>query len=980
MVTESAKLPMGEAVDTTALEKGTLVVTKRTIKQGPVEIELSFQDGKASGTMSMGGQSRPVAVDLGGALFADGAGAHEALARLPLAEGYSTTFRNFDVRQQKVNAEAAQGGGQRGASTVAAGTFKAWKAEISSAEGEPGTTTLWIASDTRQRRQDERVAAADGRRHDYVRAAAVTNPGLESTVSDTVDSSMGKSARRKTLRAAVAASPPAAAPSAPLPAARPWARLALPALLLVAVTGAAYAPAWRAQFVNYDDHHYVVENLHVAPGLSGPGLAWAFTAFAAGNWHPVTWISHQLDCQLYGLRPAGHHLTNVALHAANAVLVLAVLFAMTGAVWRSALVAALFAVHPLNVESVAWVSERKNVLSTFFWLLAIGAYARYARQPSVARYALVALLLALGLMSKPMVVTLPCVLLLLDWWPLGRWSPERPDARRQAWVLLREKLPLFALVVAACLLTLAAQTGAGATSMLSHLPWSARLSNAAISYAAYLGDLVWPAGLAAFYPHPRRVQPAALLLALAVLGALSALAWRLRRQAAVPVGWLWYLGTLVPVIGLVQVGGQARADRYAYVPLLGVFIALVWGLSALGRPAARALAAAGGVAVLVLAVLTWRQAAVWQNSTALFEHANRVTVDNYVAYNTLGLVYHSQKRWEEAVRHFDRALQILPDLADTWAHRGLSLAKQGRLDDALHSLERAVALYPGSVHAHNNLGIALRKRDPEAALSHLRQAMALDPEFVEAPINLGAVLLQKGETEAARQAFDRALAIGGRSAVVHFRLGSVLLERGDLDGAARHLEESVRLDPTRADAYNSLGVVRLRRGDPEGALARFAEVLRLDPDHADAHSNIAVVRLRQGRTEEAMAELEATLRLNPLHADAHATLGALLARSGRLAEAIEHFRAGVASDPENAVARNNLGAALLEKGDVEGAMPHLQQAVALDPRNADAQSNLGIGFLQRGQRDAAIEHLETALRLSPTHGNAATYLNRARGR
>jgi protein O-mannosyl-transferase len=791
---------------------------------------------------------------------------------------------------------------------------------------------------------------------------------------------MGKSARRKTLKAATQPPPPAVAPGVPVPAARPWARLALPALLLVAVTCAAYAPVRRAQFVNYDDYHYVVENLHVAPGLSGESVAWAFTAFAAGNWHPITWISHQLDCQLYGLRPAGHHITNVALHAANAVLVLAVLFAMTGAIWRSALVAALFAVHPLNVESVAWVSERKNVLSTFFWLLTLGAYARYARRPSVARYALVALLLALGLMSKPMVVTLPCVLLLLDWWPLGRWSPERPDAGRQAWVLLREKLPLFVLVAAACLLTMAAQTGAGATAMLRHLPWGARLSNAAVAYAAYLGDMVWPAGLSPFYPHPRGVQPLPLLVALLVLGALSALAFRFRRHAAVPVGWLWYLGTLVPVIGLVQVGGQARADRYAYVPLLGVFIALAWGLGALGRPAGRVLAGAGGLAVLALAAVTWRQATLWQNSTALFDHANRVTADNYVAYNTLGLVYHSQKRWEEAVRHFDRALQILPDLGDTWAHRGLSLAKQGQLDDAVQSLQRAVALNPGSVHAHNNLGIALRKRDPDAALAHLRQAMALDPEFPEAPINLGAILLQKGEADAARQAFDRALALGDRSAIVHFRLGSVLLERGDLEGAARHFEASLRLDPTRADTHNSFGVVRLRRGDTESALASFAEAVRLEPDHPDAHSNIAVVRLRQGRTEEAKAELQATLRLNPRHADAHATLGALLARAGRMAEAIEHFRAGVESDPENAIARNNLGAALLEKGDLEGALGHLRQAVALDPRNADAQSNLGIAFLQRGERDAAIERLETALRLSPTHRNAETYLKRARGR
>jgi tetratricopeptide (TPR) repeat protein len=790
---------------------------------------------------------------------------------------------------------------------------------------------------------------------------------------------VGRSARRKTERAIAAAPPPAATPGALSPP-QSWPRLAVPALLLVALTAAAYAPVWRAQFVNYDDYHYVIENVHVATGLTPENVAWAVTAFAAGNWHPLTWISHQIDCQLYGLQPAGHHLTNVAWHAANAVLVLCVLFAMTGAPWRSALVAALFAVHPLNVESVAWVSERKSVLSTFFWLLTIGAYARYARQPQVGRYLLVALLLALGLLSKPMVVTLPCVLLLLDWWPLGRWHPDRPDAARQALALVREKLPLFALVVAAIVLTLSAQTGAGATSMLGHLSLGTRLGNAVASYAAYLAAMAWPVGLAPFYPHPRRFEVGTVLLAALVLAALSALAWRLRKAAAVPVGWLWYLGTLVPVIGLVQVGGQARADRYAYVPLLGVFIALAWGFERVARPHARLVAIGAALVVGVLAALTFRQARYWGNSTALFEHANRVTSDNYVAYTTLGLVYHSQKRWEEAVRHFDRALQILPSLADTWAHRGLSLAKQGRLDEAIKSLERSIALNPRSAQAHNNLGIALRKRDPEAAIAHVRQALALDPDFAEAAVNLGAALWQRGQTAEAQIAFDRALALGERSAMTRFRLGSVLLERGDLDGAAAHFEASLRLDPTRADTLNSIGVLLLRKGDADGALAKFREVLRLEPDHADAHANMAVVLLRQGGTEEAKAELANALRLNPRHADAHATLGALLARSGRLAEAIEHFRAGVESDPDNVIARNNLGAALLQQGDLAGALAHLEEAVSMNPRHADAQTNLGIALLQQGKREAAIEHLEAAVRLAPDNRNAESHLKLARGR
>ena len=785
---------------------------------------------------------------------------------------------------------------------------------------------------------------------------------------------MGRSAQRKKTRDA----PRPAEEPGPEPT-RDWRRLLLPGLALFVFTALVYAPVRRAEFVNYDDYLYVVENSHVATGLTSANVAWAFTHFAAGNWHPLTWISHQADCQLYGLQPAGHHVTSVLIHAANAVLLLGVLFAMTGALWRSLLVAALFAVHPLNVESVAWISERKNVLSTLFWLLAMGAHARYARRPSPGRYALVALLLALGLMSKPMVVTLPCALLLLDWWPLGRWSPRQPNATAGALALVREKLPLFALVLIGSLVAVAAQRQAQAVPTLGQVPFTARLTNATVAYAAYLEQTVWPSGLAAFYPHLVRHLPVGrVLLALLLLGALTALAWRLRDAAYLPVGWLWYLGTLVPVIGIVQVGSQARADRYAYVPLLGIFIALAWGLEALTR-GSRLAGAGAALAVAALASITVRQAGYWQNSMALFEHARDVTPDNYVAYTNLGLAYNKQKRWDEAIRHFDRALQIQPRSAEAWGHRGLALAKEGRLDEAVQSLQRALDIYP-SVLAHNSLGIALGKRDPDAAIGHLRAALDLDPEFVEARINLGSALLHKGDAAGAQQAFDEALRRDPQSAITHFRLGSVLLEHGELDGAALQLGTALRLDPTQADTHNSLGVVRLRRGDLDAALALFREALAIEPLHADAHSNVGVVLLRKGQKEAAQAELAAALRLNPRHADAHATLGAMLAQDGKLEEGTTHFRAAVEADPDNAIAQNNLGAALLQKGDLDGAVEHLTRAIRANPRHADAHSNLGVALLQQGRREAAIDHLETALRLSPGHRNAEAYLLQARGR
>ncbi|MBI3932699.1 MAG: tetratricopeptide repeat protein [Acidobacteria bacterium] len=754
--------------------------------------------------------------------------------------------------------------------------------------------------------------------------------------------------------------------------------LLLAAVLLVAATIAVYAPVRGFEFVNYDDYHYVIENPRVATGLSARNLAWAWTAFHAGNWHPLTWISHQVDCALYALEPGGHHLTNLVLHAANAVLLLLALFALTGSVGRSAAVAALFALHPLNVESVAWVSERKNVLSTLFWIATMWAWAAYARQPSRRRYVLVAVLLALGLAAKPMVVTLPCVLLLLDVWPLGRWHWSRPDARGAALGLVREKLPLFGLVLLSSALTVAAQKGAGAVTSLTAVPLEARLTNALVAYVRYLEKMFWPDSLSAFYPHPglslgaAEVGGAALLLV-----ALSFVASKARGAPYLLVGWLWYLGTMVPVIGLVQVGSQSMADRYAYVPLLGPFVALVWGLAdlAAARRATPALAALGLAVLAALGVAAHRQVGHWRSSLALFEHARAVTRDNYVAFTNLGLAYNKEKRWDDAIASFRRALRIQPRSAEAWGHMGLAFAKKGKTDEAIEALSKALAIYPDSLHAHNNLGVALRRRDPARAVDHLRRALVLDPEFAEAHVNLGAAFFEAGDEAGARRAFDDALALAPDAAATQFRVGSVYLERGMLAEADVHLDEALRLDPRHADAHNSRGVVLLRQGSLEPAAAEFRRTLTLVPDHADAHANLGTLLYRQGRGDGAVAELEAALRLAPEHADAHATLGAILAQSGRLAEAVPHFTRAVEADPENVVARNNLGAALLQRGDVDGALEHLRRAVARDPRHADARSNLGVALLQKGDVAGAEAQFRAALESAPGHKNARGYLD-----
>jgi tetratricopeptide (TPR) repeat protein len=446
----------------------------------------------------------------------------------------------------------------------------------------------------------------------------------------------------------------------------------LPLLLgaaLAFLTLAAWLPALQNGFINLDDPYYVTTNPQVRPGITRGGLAWAMTAKVASNWHPLTMLSHILDCQLFGLDPAGHHATSLLLHLANALLLFEVLRRMTGAAGRSAAVAALFAVHPTHVESVAWVAERKDVLSALFWLLAMGAWARYARAPAIGRYLLVALLMILGLMAKPMVVTLPFALLLLDIWPLDRL---RLGWRR----LLIEKLPLLALSAASSLITLRYQETSLAP--LDVVPWSLRAANALVSYVAYLGKIFLPRHLAVFYPIPLAIPAWKVAGAALLLAALTALAvWRARWEPWLLTGWLWFLGTLVPVIGLVQVGRQAMADRYTYIPSIGLFLAVVWSVAWFWRSHRAALATVSAIVILALAAVTRVQIGYWSDSATLFRHALAVTGDdNYLAHIGLGKALMAEKDWNGAAEQFRAALALYPHLSE--ARAGLESVRRAK--------------------------------------------------------------------------------------------------------------------------------------------------------------------------------------------------------------------------------------------------------------------------------------------------------------
>jgi tetratricopeptide (TPR) repeat protein len=613
-------------------------------------------------------------------------------------------------------------------------------------------------------------------------------------------------------------------------------------VFLFLATFAVYAQVRHFDFVNFDDPEYVTANQHVRTGITAANVAWAFTSGEAANWFPLTRLSHMLDCQMFGLRSGWHHLTNVLLHALAVLLLFAFLNRSTGRRWPSAWVALLFALHPLHVESVAWVAERKDSLSAFFGLLALWSYVRYVERPALRRYLLVVLTFGLGLMAKPMLVTLPFLLLLVDVWPLGRVS-GRPWSRIAP--LLSEKIPLFALSAAAAGATYLVQQAGGAVRSRDAFPLVLRLENALVSYIVYIAKMFWPARLAVFYPYPAEVpawQAAAAALAIA---AVSMLVLRsVRKRPYLAVGWLWYLVTLAPVIGLVQVGAQARADRYTYIPMIGLTIMLAWGAAdLLGRvPRAKPAVAVLAAAVCAgCAAITWLQAGYWRDSRTLFQHAVDVTNGNYLAHHNLGVALaESPADLNQAIAHFQAVLQIKPDYARAHTDLGSALAKlPGRLPDAMAEFRAALAIDPDLAIPHNNLGNTLAQAGSwSEAISEYETALRIDPDYADPRHNL---------------------------AEAQYNLGLELAKADRSFEAIVHLEDALRLRPDYPEAHNNLGVVLSQvPGRIDEAIGHFQAALQIDPNYADAHINLGLALSQMpGRVPEAIAHLEAAERSQP---------------------------------------------------------------------------------------------------------------------
>ncbi len=620
----------------------------------------------------------------------------------------------------------------------------------------------------------------------------------------------------------------------------------LVAVFLAIISLALFSPAISHDFINYDDPDYVTQNPHVQSGITRENVVWAFGNIAgdATYWHPLTWMSHMLDCQMFGLKPAGHHAVSIFLHAINTAILFLLLRRATGTFWCSLIVAVLFAIHPLKVDTVAWVTERKNILSTLFWFLTLYAYvssceSKSGAKPAVesGRYLLALFLFALGLMCKPMLVTVPCVLLLLDIWPLKRIDLSSRATFRQGLSLIYEKIPFFVLSAASAIITVAAHKKLGLVVSERQLSFGERIINSAVSYFTYFAHTVWPDRLAIYYPIPDFWPIGGIVLGFAfIIGIIAVVIWALRKCPAISVGCLWFLGTLVPVIGILQVGIQSMADRFMYVPIIGLFIAIVWGFTALGDrfpSVKRIMPPLAFVAVVSFSVATTVQLRYWKNSHTLFAHAAKVIPNNIVAEVMLGVALEHEGDLDSALRQYEKALQMRPEFPQMHYDIANILAQQKKFD---------------------------------AAIGHYRSAIQLNPSYAEA----------------------------------HFNLAAVLEMNGTADEAIPEYEAALKIHPNDFDTLKALGTVLEMKGQHAMAAVHLSTACSIRAGDAELHHEFAKALAGQNKIAEAVGECERALQLQPDFVEAHVTLANLLKGQGRIAEATKHLQEAARLRPQAA--------------------------------------------------------------------------------
>jgi tetratricopeptide (TPR) repeat protein len=692
---------------------------------------------------------------------------------------------------------------------------------------------------------------------------------------------------------------------------------------LACLTVVVFWGAHQYEFVNLDDPEYITGNQSIQLGFTAEAVKWAFTSGYAANWHPLTWFSHMLDFKLFGLDPGPHHVVGLLIHTINVLLLFLVLKGSTGAAWRSAFVACLFAIHPLHVESVAWVSERKDVLSTCFWLLTTLAYIRYCRRPRIDRYLPVFILFGLGLMAKPMLVTLPFALILMDYWPLDRILRNAGQTDKKAKpaedafpkyktnFLIGEKIPLVVLTAASSVVTFVVQKRGGAMDIRDYYALPVRIGNALISYSVYMLKMLWPANLASFYPHPaENVSILAAVLAAALLLGITFLVLKFGQiYKYLPVGWFWYLGVLVPVIGLIQVGEQAYADRYTYIPLIGLFIIIAWGVPQLISkwPAKDVVLTAASLAAIAgLSVRAYSQQQYWRNSVLLFEHSIRVTENNYQAHLYLAEPLRKEGRFHEAIYHSEECLKIRPDNTEALNSKGLAMMDLGRVDEAIGCFRKAVELKPNHYPSYANLGIALiEKGRYDEAITIYRKIL---PNFDLPDVHgsLARALQRKGNKEEALVEYERLLSSDPLNASAHYSAGVLLAELGRNAEAVAHFRKALEIVPGSLEVHNSLGYVLAQQGQFDDAIQHYSEALQIAPAAAQIHINLGYVYVHQERLDLAAEEYAKALEIEPDNYVAHTYLGAVLFRLGKTRDALEHYNQALKINPDYAKAKNDL--------------------------------------------------------------------------
>jgi tetratricopeptide (TPR) repeat protein len=713
---------------------------------------------------------------------------------------------------------------------------------------------------------------------------------------------------------------------------RPWIAVpsqnravALTCGLLALVTFAVY---WRVRdnnFINFDDNIYITENGAVLGGLAWPDVKWAFTTGYTGYPHPLTWLTHQLDYQFYGNWAGGHHLTSVAIHVANAVLLLLFLWRTTGFVWRSAFVAAVFALHPLHVESVAWIAERKDVLCGLFFFLTLHAYVSYVKERSPLYYVLSLLCFVAGLLSKPMIVTLPLVLFLIDIWPLSRLElgVGKHNSTRSSTVfaLIGEKIPFLVLAIVWSVITLIVQKQGGGLAKIETVDAGTRIANAIVSYAIYIWKTFLPQNLALFYPYSRHPPWLTVAVALALLVLISVFC--INRRRAFPfliVGWFWFLGMLTPVIGVLQAGAQARADRYTYLPQTGLIFALTWAISDLAKSWPRQRALLTGTAAIVLSLLAWRtwdRIAIWRDSESVWKNAVAATTANYTAHVQLCDALLQKGRIDEAIREAETALQIHPNEAEGHSNLAIAFSRKGDMEKALAHLQRAVEIKPNRSKLHYNIATVLAEKGRlDEAISHYEQEIQIRPEFAEAHNNLGTALLRKGRLDDALDHFEKAIAANPRLAKAHYNAAIVLVAKGRPNEAIDLLQKALQLDPSDADARIQLGVAWSQAGRVDLAIGEWEKTLASEPDNLSAAYDLAWVcatfpddAIRDGKKAVRLAEhvLELSEKKDPRN---YRLLAAAYAENHQFDKAIDTAQRGLelATDQGNYAAANALNA------------------------------------------------------------------------